>query len=432
MVSYDGKVCEYDSIGNPYTYMGNTLVWKNGRQLAQFGDIVTFEYNSNGIRTSKTANGTTTKFYLSGSKILRQEDSSGNCIDFIYGAGGVVGFRFNDKTYYYQKNLLGDVIGIFDENRQQITKYTYKSWGEHEIKVLYNNTFIDIEEYKTYNINSNDNIKVSELNPFRYRSYYYDIETKLYYLKSRYYDSETGRFINADDIVALDVTSQAINGINLYVYCLNNPINEIDESGYFIIWLFLVAVVAGAVIGAGTEIIAQGIEKGWDNINWSQVGWSGLIGGLGGALMVSGVGSVGMTILGGGIGFISSVGEQIINGKNLRTINWLNVGFSTFIGMIPGLFGSKGVTNYKVLDSALSKSQSFINAASSYDKVLTKIANNAYRSLSGAAGARTLTRITLQNVWESVIKSKSWMGLGIKVLGKVGTGILKILFNLLF
>ena len=432
MVSYDGKVCEYDSIGNPYTYMGNTLVWKNGRQLAQFGDIATFEYNSNGIRTSKTANGTTTKFYLSGSKILRQEDSSGNCIDFIYGAGGVVGFRFNDKTYYYRKNLLGDVIGIFDDNRQQITKYTYKSWGEHEIKVLYNNTFIDIEEYKTYNINSNDNIKVSELNPFRYRSYYYDIETKLYYLKSRYYDSETGRFINADDIVALDVTSQAINGINLYVYCLNNPINEIDESGYFIIWLFLVAVVAGAVIGAGTEIIAQGIEKGWDNINWSQVGWSGLIGGLGGALMVSGVGSVGMTILGGGIGFISSVGEQIINGKNLRTINWLNVGFSTFIGMIPGLFGSKGVTNYKVLDSALSKSQSFINAASSYDKVLTKIANNAYRSLSGAAGARTLTRITLQNVWESVIKSKSWMGLGIKVLGKVGTGILKILFNLLF
>lgn len=70
MVSYDGKVCEYDSIGNPYTYMGNTLVWKNGRQLAQFGDIATFEYNSNGIRTSKTANGTTTKYYLSGSKIL--------------------------------------------------------------------------------------------------------------------------------------------------------------------------------------------------------------------------------------------------------------------------------------------------------------------------------------------------------------------------
>ena len=280
MVSYDGKVCEYDSIGNPYTYMGNTLVWKNGRQLAQFGDIATFEYNSNGIRTSKTANGTTTKYYLSGSKILRQEDSSGNCIDFIYGAGGVVGFRFNDKTYYYQKNLLGDVIGIFDENRQQITKYTYNSWGEHKILILKDSQYIDINNIEKYNVTNDDNIKVSELNPIRYRSYYYDIETKLYYLKSRYYDSETGRFINADALEFLNKNS--LNGLNLYAYCGNNPIMRTDESGtawwYWV--LGAIALVVTVVVTIATGGAAAGTVAAVVHGIASSALASGLVGGL--------------------------------------------------------------------------------------------------------------------------------------------------------
>ena len=133
-------------------------------------------------------------------------------------------------------------------------------------------------------------------NPFRYRSYYYDFETNLYYLNSRYYDPEIGRFINADDITTLDVTQIVLNGLNLYAYCLDNPVNEVDENGYFLLWLFITAIIVGAVISAGTSIVSQGINNGWENINWWQVGWDALIGGISGALSVTGLGVVGMTI----------------------------------------------------------------------------------------------------------------------------------------
>src|SRR5699024_8894619 len=114
------------------------------------------------------------------------------------------------------------------------------------------------------------------------------VETGLYYLNSRYYDPQIGRFINADNISTLDVTQIALNGLNLYAYCLNNPVNETDDDGYFLLWLFITAIFVGSVIGAGTSIINQGINNGWENINWWQVGWNALMGGISGALAVSG------------------------------------------------------------------------------------------------------------------------------------------------
>ncbi len=74
-------------------------------------------------------------------------------------------------------------------------------------------------------------------NPFRYRSYYHDFETNLYYLNSRYYDPEIGRFINADNIVSLNISQIAQNGLNLYACCLNNPVNTSDEDGTLPKWL---------------------------------------------------------------------------------------------------------------------------------------------------------------------------------------------------
>ena len=71
---------------------------------------------------------------------------------------------------------------------------------------------------------------IGTINPIRYRSYYYDQETGYYYLNSRYYDSNVGRFISADSIGNLGA-NEDYNSLNLYAYCGNNPINRIDESG---------------------------------------------------------------------------------------------------------------------------------------------------------------------------------------------------------
>ena len=72
------------------------------------------------------------------------------------------------------------------------------------------------------------NAYVANLNPIRYRGYYYDTETGFYYLNSRYYDPETCRFVNVDGYVS---TGSALLGYNMFAYCLNNPISNVDSSG---------------------------------------------------------------------------------------------------------------------------------------------------------------------------------------------------------
>ena len=208
------EISNYDTLGNPLTYKNKTLTWTKGRQLSSY-DGNTFEYNADGIRTSKTCNNVTTNFVLNGTKILSQSNGADTLI-FQYGANGLVGFTLNGTDYVYQKNIFGDIIGIFDTNQNLITKYTYDSWGNCQISV-------DNTQQSAYN--------VAVKNPFRYRGYYYDTETGLYYLNSRYYDPEIGRFINADDISYAN--AEMLNGFNLYAYCGNNPIMNIDYYGFF-------------------------------------------------------------------------------------------------------------------------------------------------------------------------------------------------------
>ena len=97
-----------------------------------------------------------------------------------------------------------DIIKIVDENLNEVAKYEYDAYGN------------------IVNLNEVNQNHIAKLNPYRYRSYYYDVETNFYYLNARYYNPETGRFITADDIEYLD--TENMNGLNLYCYCLNNPV----------------------------------------------------------------------------------------------------------------------------------------------------------------------------------------------------------------
>ena len=198
--------------------------------LSKEGLTASYTYDESGLRTSKTVNGITTEYYWNGSILLAQKTGD-SCLHFLYDEdGALVGFNNETKTYIYTRNAQGDIISITDtSNGNTVAQYTYDSWG---------------------NILTATGT-MAEVNPFRYRGYYYDSETGLYYLQSRYYDAEVGRFIEADAYIA---TGQDITGNNMYIYCGNNPIVRIDESGEF--W----KEIAGFFKGVG-EAIVSGIEK---------------------------------------------------------------------------------------------------------------------------------------------------------------------------
>jgi RHS repeat-associated protein len=129
-------------------------------------------------------------------------------------AGQVSCMILNGVQYYYLKNAQGDVVGIYDSYFNIIVMYSYDTWGK----------LLSIKDGNGYDI-TNDKYSIGYLNPIRYRGYYYDSETGLYYLQSRYYDPELGRFINADDVDYLCADGSPLS-YNLFTYCLNNRVSK--------------------------------------------------------------------------------------------------------------------------------------------------------------------------------------------------------------
>ena len=230
LTSYKGVTIAYDAIGNPLSHNGNTLTWTRGRLLSAYGSN-SYTYNVNGIRTQKVAGGITKEFILDGDRIIAEKWSDNTVIYYVYNANGIAGFVYNGTPYIYQKNIFGDVVAIYNNTGTKVAGYRYNAFGENFIY---------------YQVDA-----IGEINPFRYRGYYYDIETGLYYLQSRYYDPAMGRFLNADDVGYIE--PKIVNGLNLYAYALNNPLQYYDPTGHF--WLFVGKVLLGAIIGGVTAAI---------------------------------------------------------------------------------------------------------------------------------------------------------------------------------
>ena len=169
-----------------------------------------------GYRTSKTVNGTTTDYTLEGSKVLLEKTGS-DYVWFYYDAAGApvaMATGSGPSLYIYRKNLQGDITGIYSGSTGTLlVSYTYDAWG----KVTATNV-----------AGTTESATVLDRNPYLYRGYRYDAETGLYYLNSRYYDPESGRFINADSFVS---TGQGVLGSNMFAYCENNPANYVDNNG---------------------------------------------------------------------------------------------------------------------------------------------------------------------------------------------------------
>ena len=266
--SKQNSTVSYDEMGNPTRYFGAAMTWA-GKQLKYWGKsgkYVNFAYNEDGIRTQKNSDGILTNYYYNGSLLIGMTVGSGSStkiLRFSYDASGNVvavdystdnGSTFN--TYYYLRNAQNDIVKLIDNSGSTVVEYCYDSWG------------------KLLSTSGSLASTLGKNNPFRYRGYVYDEETGFYYLQSRYYNPEVGRFISSDVLLS---TGQGVLGHNAYAYCGNNPVNMSDETGMWPSWakkivaaVAVVAVVATvaaitvATAGAGTAaaVIAVGAAKG--------------------------------------------------------------------------------------------------------------------------------------------------------------------------
>ena len=217
------ETISYDAIGNPTTYLGASLSWY-GRQLKSYtkgSTSVSYTYDADGLRGTKIYNGTKSTYHYVGGQ-LRYETRGNLKFYYFYDAyGNLSAIRYHNASgtasmYYVLTNIHGDVLGIYSGSGDLIASYEYDAWGK----------VVSVKDANNENITSTSHI--ANLNPIRYRGYYYDTETGLYYLQSRYYNPQVGRFLNADG--ALNANGDLL-GYNMFAYCSNNPVMNSDPSG---------------------------------------------------------------------------------------------------------------------------------------------------------------------------------------------------------
>ena len=287
-------------------------------------------------------------------------------LTYVYdvdGAPRMLRYRTSNYTdsrkyddFYLQTNLHGDIVAIYNAEGEKICAYTYDAWGNCTVTRESSNTALE-------------NSIATTLNPFRYRGYYLDVETGLYYLQSRYYNPSWGRFINADGVAYLGAGDELL-GYNLFAYCLNNPVNNFDANGNWSMpnWL-KVTVGAVAIAGLAVATVCTGgaaavicgaalsgaIAGGASGAVMGAIG-GGISGGWQGALDGACSGFMSGTLIGGATGAASA-------GLNIAT------GATTVVGNAHGSTMHKLATNMEAGKMAASGQYSQIGINKSLGKM---------------------------------------------------------------
>ena len=220
LTNINATAITYDSMGNPLNWHNASAFTWEGRKLKSLtktdGTVISYAYDENGIRTGKTAGSENVSYVLDGTRILK-EIRNAYTLTFLYdNSGTLIGFNYNNGTtsadYYYGIDNFGNINYIYDNNGNIVTTYRYDAWG------------------KAISTTGTLAGTIGAINPYRYKSYYYDTDTGLYYLQSRYYDAQVQRFVSPDELEIMGI-SGGLYSYNLYAYCENDPVNYSDPTG---------------------------------------------------------------------------------------------------------------------------------------------------------------------------------------------------------
>ena len=295
--------------GNPATYRDTSYRFE-GRKLTYVYEsmgsdedkTVDYTYDSNGLIIKKVLcycysddrdpDEYTTNYYYDGDKLITQIKNNIR-LDFLYDENGMLYglIKDNSSKYFYVRDYLQNILGIVDQSGKLVVKYKYDAYGNSK------------------GIEDTSGCSLGSRNPFRYKGYYYDDDTEMYYCKSRFYVPKWRRWLNSDSIDYLE--PQNITCLNLFAYCNNNPVMYVDENGNFA--FFILTAVIGAIIGG----LAAGITSYQHGARgWEVVGWSALGSVCGGALG-AGVGAIASKLL---TGLFASSITTVYNG--VKSLAW--------------------------------------------------------------------------------------------------------------
>ena len=363
----------------------------------------TFKYDGRGRRIKKND---ITYLYDSQGNLIKQS----NGLEFYYDIDGIAACKYNGTMYYYMTDAQGNVIGIVDRNGNVVVQYWYDAWGNHKV-VSANGTAITSSTH------------IGNVNPFRYRGYYYDTETGLYFLQTRYYDPEVGRFLNRDSVQYAD--PQTFGGLDLYAYCLNNPVEYVDPDGTFI--SLFIGLTVSFIIGFGTSTISQGVQYGWDNINWAQSAVDGLFSVASTALAATGINF--LTSI--GIGMISGFSQYAIDSNfHNESLNLEGAISAIILGGAAGALSGAGASNGKVLAQGMSGRAStgmkaLITTVNRYGMNSIEYRNiiNLYGKAISTAVQNTINKAftaSVIKIWGSTIVMPAAQYLSVKTLQLLG------------
>lgn len=186
-----------------------------------------FVYNENGLRVKKTVNGVVTDYTLHGKNVVHMTKGNDELHFFYDAQNRPAVVVYNNVPYAYVKNLQGDIVALLNGAGNVVVSYAYDAWG---MPIGKSGTLAET---------------LGTLNPFRYRGYVYDEETGLYYLRSRYYNPNLGRFVNADRVFDANAS---VTTYNQYAYCDNCPVIYLDSEGRGLFTSLVIGFVVGALV----------------------------------------------------------------------------------------------------------------------------------------------------------------------------------------